>query len=84
MTGVELALSASAAAPSSAVAPPLAASSASLPLALPADPVRAPVQKGATSPKPSGRVQDTAKGGAKVPDTKAPPPKPRSTTDLGF
>jgi serine/threonine protein kinase len=84
VTGVDLALSASAAAPASAVAPPPPASAASQPLALSADPVRAPVQKGATSPKPSGRVQDTAKGVAKVPDTKAPPAKPRSTTDLGF
>jgi serine/threonine-protein kinase len=83
-TGVDLAPSASAAASASAQVPPTASPAASQPLAVSADPVRAPVQKGATVPKPSGRVQDTAKGVAKVPETKAPTPKPRSTTDLGF
>jgi serine/threonine-protein kinase len=87
--GVDVAPSASAAASASAPLP-TGAPTATQPLAPSADPSRAgeasraALQKAATSPKPSGRVSDTAKGGAKVPETKAPPPKPRAATDLGF
>jgi serine/threonine-protein kinase len=87
--GVDVAPAASVAASGSA---PLAsgAATAAQPPAASADPSRASeasraaLQKAATLPKPSGRVPDTAKGGAKVPDTKAPPPKPRAAPDLGF
>ncbi len=84
-SGVDIAIAASAAVPASATAP-MAAPSTLPPAASQAvatgdtHPVQ---QKGATVAKPSGKVPEVAKGGAKAPETKPPPPKSK-TTDLGF
>jgi eukaryotic-like serine/threonine-protein kinase len=84
-SGVDMAQIPSAASATAEVPPPTAALVASQPLAASAEPTHvAPVQKGPTFSKPSGKVPDAAKGGARAPDTKTPPPKPKSTPDLGF
>ena len=84
-SGVDMVQIPSAASASSATPPPAAAPVASQPLAASVDATHvAPAQKGPTFSKPSGKVPDTAKGGVKAPETKAPPPKPRPTPDLGF
>jgi serine/threonine-protein kinase len=84
-SGVDMVQIPAAASATAEVPPPTSALVASQPLAASAEPTRvAPVQKGPTFSKPSGKVPDAAKGGARAPDTKAPPPKPKSTPDLGF
>jgi serine/threonine-protein kinase len=88
-SGVDMSLAASAAPIASTPAPPTApAASAAAPAAAAStEPARAALpQKGATSVKPSGRVPEVARGVAKAPDSKAPPPatKKSATPDLGF
>jgi serine/threonine-protein kinase len=86
-SGVDMAVAASAATAPSA-APPAAAPAAAPSQAVPsqAAPVEArpAPQKGATPVKPSGKVPDVAKGGAKAPEAKTPPPSKSKPTDLGF
>jgi serine/threonine-protein kinase len=87
-SGVDMAIAASATAAPSA-APPEAPASAVKPAVVasqtaPAPEAHAAPQKGATMAKPSGKVPDVAKGGAKAPDTKAPPPSKSKPPDLGF
>jgi serine/threonine-protein kinase len=87
-SGVDMAPANSAA---SAAAPPPAAPVESAPAppqapAASAEPTRTTPQKGPTSPKPSGKMPEVAKGSAKAPDAKTPSPasKKSSAPDLGF
>jgi serine/threonine-protein kinase len=87
--GVDMALAASAAASASAApaAQPVQPAPAQPPAPVAsAEPARAAPQKGPTFVRPSGKVPEVAKGGAKAPDSKAPAPgsKKSSAPDLGF
>jgi hypothetical protein len=86
-SGVDMAIAASANPAASTPAPaPTASVAAPTPVAS-AEPPRPTVpQKGATFVRPSGKVPEAAKGVAKAPDSKAPPPasKKSATPDLGF
>ena len=89
-SGVDMAVVASAAPAASPSAPTAAPPASQAPVATQPPPTaevsRPPPQKGATFVRPSGKVPDVAKGVAKVPDSKAPPPPPskKSAPDLGF
>jgi serine/threonine protein kinase len=88
--GVDMALAASATASAATPEPPAAAPAAQQTAASPAPAASADVgrpaqQKGAPFVRPSGKMPDVAKGGGKVPDSKAPPPaSKKSAPDLGF
>ncbi len=86
--GVDMAIAASATASASPPEPPVQAAAPPVASQAPvasADVAHAPPQKGATFARPSGKVPEAAKGVAKAPESKPPPPaSKKSAPDLGF